>query len=299
MEDERMGQRARCAGAAASYVEAHLEERLDLEAVAAAAAYSKYHLHRLFTDAAGIPLHAYIRRRRLTEAARLLVFSERPIIEVALLCGYESQRAFASAFKAMYKRTPLEFRRRRSFYPLQPVFRPEEAAPWDRAGLPWEITRAGEGDLPAWMDFSARVADGFPCLEEAGHRERSRQILRRRQALFLRQGGRILGAAAFSPQSGSVDFLASRPPCRGQGVEGALLEHLRSRILPGRALSITTFRAGDRADTGQRRTYLDLGFREAELLTEFGYPVQRLILPPDQPGWPDRSDRTGEGGRHD
>ena len=32
-----------------SHIEAHLNERLDLDAVANAAGYSKYHLHRLFT----------------------------------------------------------------------------------------------------------------------------------------------------------------------------------------------------------------------------------------------------------
>lgn len=50
----------------------------------------------------------------------------------------------------------------------------------------------------------------------------------------------------------------------------------------GRELSITTFRQGDKADTGQRAEYKRLGFAEAELLIEFGYPTQRLILPAKQ-----------------
>lgn len=84
--------------AAISYVEAHLNEKLDLDAVASAVRYSKYHLHRMFTDTVGITLHDYIQRRQLTEAAKLLVFSEKPIIEIALIAGYESQQAFSSIF---------------------------------------------------------------------------------------------------------------------------------------------------------------------------------------------------------
>lgn len=64
-----------------SYIEAHLNEKLDLDTVASAVCYSKYHLHRMFTDTVGITLHDYIQRRQLTEAAKLLVFSEKPIIE--------------------------------------------------------------------------------------------------------------------------------------------------------------------------------------------------------------------------
>ena len=53
-------------------------------------------------------------------------------------------------------------------------------------------------------------------------------------------------------------------------------------LFVGREISITTFREGDKADTGQREEYKRLGFAESELLTEFGYPTQRLILPPKQ-----------------
>ena len=46
-------------------------------------------------------MHDYVKRRQLTEAAKLLVFSEKPIVEIAFLAGYESQQAFADSFKAM------------------------------------------------------------------------------------------------------------------------------------------------------------------------------------------------------
>ena len=40
--------------AAIEYIEGHLTEKIDLEAVAQAAHYSKYHLHRIFTATCGI-----------------------------------------------------------------------------------------------------------------------------------------------------------------------------------------------------------------------------------------------------
>lgn len=63
--------------------------------------YSKYYLHRIFTKTTGVTIHAYLQRRRLTEAAKLLVFSNTSILEIALISGYESQQAFTERFKAM------------------------------------------------------------------------------------------------------------------------------------------------------------------------------------------------------
>ena len=86
-----------------------------MKTVAEAIHYSKYHLHRLFTDTVGMTIHDYVQRRQLTEAAKLLVFSDQPIIEIALICGYESQQSFSLAFKAMYKSPPAEYAKSGAF----------------------------------------------------------------------------------------------------------------------------------------------------------------------------------------
>ena len=52
------------------YIEAHLTEKLDLNRMADAVHYSKYHLHRMFTGAVGLTPHEYLQRRQLTEAAK-------------------------------------------------------------------------------------------------------------------------------------------------------------------------------------------------------------------------------------
>lgn len=275
------GHRTAKTAEAISYIEAHLQEKLDLDAVAGAVSYSKYHLHRMFTATAGITPHGYIQRRQLTEAARLLVFSQKPILEIALIAGYESQQAFTSIFKSMYKQTPLAYRQNGVFYPLQlELFLGQSpSAPHQ---LTWEISRAAPEDLPDWMRFVRLVIGGFPCLDEASHLEQVRRHIRLRQALVVRDGAAIIGAAAFSDLTGRIDFLAVHPQYRRYGVARALLDFMAGSLPPGREISITTFRQGDRADPGQRAAYMGLGFAQAELLTEFGYPTQRLILPPSQ-----------------
>lgn len=276
MDRDRIGN----ISAAVSYVEAHLPERLDLDAVARAAGYSKYHLHRMFAGTAGLTLHDYIRRRRLTEAARRLTHSERPVIEIALAAGYESQQAFAAAFKAMYKRTPGEYRRRGAFYPLQ-LELSLHMDPFPPGSAGQRVSYAAPEDLPDWMRFLAFVAGDFPCLEEGPHRKQARRFIERGQALVVRDGPAIIGAAAFSGETGRIGFLAAHPQYRRRGVTEALLRAMLRGPLAGREVSITTFRQGDKADTGQRGEYKRLGFAESELLTEFGYPVQRLVLPPE------------------
>ena len=52
--------------------------------------------------------------------------------------------------------------------------------------------------------------------------------------------------------------------------------------MKGKEISLTTYREGDRADTGQRKQIQGLGFAEAELLVEYGYPTQRFILPQEE-----------------
>lgn len=269
--------------AAIAYIEAHLGETLDLDTVAGAVCYSKYHLHRMFTETVGMTPHSYIRRRRLTEAARQLVFSRRPALEIALDAGYESHQGFAAVFKAMYKQTPVEYRQSGAFYPLQLAL-PLDRAPAVSGSAHWEISYAAQDDLPGWMDFVSLVVDGLPRLDETQHRARVEGYIRRQRALIVRDGAAVIGAAAFSLRRGSIDFLEVHPQYRRYGVERALLEFMVCGQLGGREISITTFRPGDRADTGQRAAYRRLGFVESELLTEFGYPTQRLVLPPGKGG---------------
>lgn len=104
------------------YIDQHLEETLSLDSISKEVNYSKYHLSRIFVNVIGFTVHHYIQRRRLTEAARLLIFSDKPIMEIALFAGYETQQSFTMGFKALFKCSPQAFRKKRDFYPIQLKF---------------------------------------------------------------------------------------------------------------------------------------------------------------------------------
>lgn len=261
------------------YIEANLDSKLDLEMIAEAVHYSKYHLHRLFTSTVGMTIHDYVQRRQLTEAAKLLVFSDRPIIEVAFICGYESQQAFSSAFKSMYKRSPAKFRENQEFYPLQLRFTLHRNMT-NKVFTKDDICLAKKADVPAWIDLMRLVIDGYPVMNEADYINAITKSIDEKRALVLKDGRILVGAMAFSWQYGCIDFLGINPQYSRQGIQKLFLDALMEIYLPGQEISMTTYREGDKADTGHRDLLKQLGFAERELLIEFGYPTQRFVLPP-------------------
>lgn len=268
--------------AAIQYIETNLtSKKIDLDTVASAVHYSKYHLHRIFTGTVGLTIHDYAHRRQLTEAAKLLAFSDKPILEIAILAGYESQQAFSKVFKAMYKQSPLQFRKNEVFYPLQLKYNFEdqrESLATVQKNSEREIRYAKEADIPSWMDLVRLAIDGFPCLDEEEHRTVLKRYIENRGALLMTDGGVFVGGMMISNETGSIDFLAVHPVYRKQGVSRDLLNAALTELLKNKEISITTYREGDRADTGYRKALKELGFAEAELLTEFGYPTQRMVL---------------------
>lgn len=91
---------------AIDYIEENLEGDIDQEKIAAGFGYSLYHVQRLFTMVAGIPLSEYIRNRRLSKAAAQLQGGEDKVVDVALQYGYTSPNSFNRAFKALHGVSP-------------------------------------------------------------------------------------------------------------------------------------------------------------------------------------------------
>lgn len=274
------GNRIEKVSTAIAYIETHLTEKLDLETVAEAVYYSKYHLHRVFTDTVGLTIHDYVQRRRLTEAAKLLVFSEKPILEIAAVAGYETQQAFTNIFTAMYKQSPSQYRNREEFYPLQLKFqwKGDYRMLHGNETAQWNITFAAKEDIPAWMELVRLVIDGFPHLQEDVYMRELKRHIKCGQALIAKDGSAAVGILLFSYQSGTIHFMGTHPLYRKKGIPKAFLDKVAGELIKEKDISITTFRKGDKADTGHRRLVQELGFAEAELLTEFGYPTQRFIL---------------------
>lgn len=259
-----------------SYIENNLDGKVELDTVARYVHYSKYYIHRMFTKTVGMTIHDYVVRRQLTEAAKLLVFSTKPIIEIAFICGYESQPAFTVAFKAMYKITPAEYRERQEFYPLQlrvTLHSKNVKINFSKS----DIRLAKMEDISAWMELVRLVIDGYPNLNELEYIEKLKVCIEQRNALILEKQNTVVGVMAFSYDAGSIEFMGIHPQYRNKGIQKLFLDKLIEEYIPDREISTTTYRKHDRADTGYRNELMQLGFAERELLIEFGYPTQRFV----------------------
>lgn len=95
------------------YIEAHLGDDIKVETVAKAAGYSYYHLTRQFVAVLGESMGSYIKKRRLADAAKKLIYTDDKIIDIAVENGFESSEAFSRAFKTVYKASPQNYRNNR------------------------------------------------------------------------------------------------------------------------------------------------------------------------------------------
>lgn len=80
-----------------NWIERNLKANPGCREVAGRAGYSLRHLQRKFAQGTGVPLVAYIRARRLTQAAVLLRLSYRPVGGIASEWGYSSHHTFTRA----------------------------------------------------------------------------------------------------------------------------------------------------------------------------------------------------------
>lgn len=102
-----------------AYIEENLQYELNLDQIAQAMHYSKFHLNRLFAETVGCTIYKYIQMRRLTLAAKKLVETNLPIVDIAYEANYCSQQAFMHAFKQLYDHTPKAYRTLGIFHPKQ------------------------------------------------------------------------------------------------------------------------------------------------------------------------------------
>lgn len=93
-------------------IAAGLDEALDLEALARAAALSPLHFHHVFRGMVGeTPLELH-RRLRLERAAAQLTSTDAAVSTVAFDAGYETHESFTRAFRRAYAMAPSELRTR-------------------------------------------------------------------------------------------------------------------------------------------------------------------------------------------
>lgn len=144
-------------------------------------------------------------------------------------------------------------------------------------GYDWRVTHAGIDDIPSWLELVERVADNFPGLVMSEYTDVLRRNIERGTALCVKDKAYIAGALLYSPRQSCLSWLAVAPEYRRQGVAAALIYEML-RCIPAGDIHVTTFREGDDKAIAPRALYRRFGFELDELLVEFGYPVQRMVL---------------------
>jgi AraC family transcriptional regulator len=97
-------------GRALDYIHDNASSAVDLADIAAAAALSPYHFHRLFKLALNRTPHRYVSELRLQRATRLLARTDLPVTEVCLMVGFSSLGSFSTLFTRTYGLAPSAWR---------------------------------------------------------------------------------------------------------------------------------------------------------------------------------------------
>jgi AraC family transcriptional regulator len=103
-------------------IESQLDDDIEMAGLAREVGTTEYHLRRMFSSLAGMPLSDYIRRRRMTLAAADVVAGD-ALLDVAVRYGYGSTEAFGRAFHAVHGVRPADVRRHGGPLRTQPQLR--------------------------------------------------------------------------------------------------------------------------------------------------------------------------------
>lgn len=93
------------------YIGQHYQESLQLSDVAAYFHYTTNHVSFMFKKNLNTTFLSYLTRLRLDKANLLLKTTNKTMIEIALECGFSSERSFIMQFKKEYGITPAKYRK--------------------------------------------------------------------------------------------------------------------------------------------------------------------------------------------
>lgn len=92
------------------FVQARFDQEITIEDMAREAGMSTAHFSRMFKQVLGDSPYQFVMDYRVEQAKKMLADRERPLIEIALACGFADQPHFNRVFKRLTGQTPREFR---------------------------------------------------------------------------------------------------------------------------------------------------------------------------------------------
>ncbi|MBR7888128.1 AraC family transcriptional regulator [Marinomonas sp. A79] len=123
------------------YLHEHLDETINVADLAEKSCWSRWQFQRVFGQATGITVAQYIRELRLSKAAELLLSSKTKHLDIAILCGFDSEISFSRAFKQFFHCTPREYRLRGKRQGLRTPLCPRENKHQDDEKSPLSFTQ--------------------------------------------------------------------------------------------------------------------------------------------------------------
>ena len=89
-----------------NYIINHVYEKLSVSEIAANFSLTPEYLSEQFKKETGVRLIDFIQKTRAQEAKKLLLCTEKPILEIASMLNYHDQSHFTKSFKSVYGVTP-------------------------------------------------------------------------------------------------------------------------------------------------------------------------------------------------
>lgn len=96
---------------ALDFIEDHLREPVGVADMATAVSYSLYHFCRTFKTATHFTPYDYLMRRRIAEAAREVLATERKLVDIAFDYQFNNPETFSRAFKRVLGVQPTQWRK--------------------------------------------------------------------------------------------------------------------------------------------------------------------------------------------
>ncbi|MDD6037740.1 MAG: AraC family transcriptional regulator [bacterium] len=125
---------------AINYIIDHMGEEICVEDVADHCHFSKFYFNRMFKEATGESVYAFIKRAKMEQSAfRLKVERQKSVTDISGDYGYSSSN-FSSAFRQQYHMSPADFRK--------------------------SILEHALSANPNWEEYSDRVPEYMPSFEE-------------------------------------------------------------------------------------------------------------------------------------
>ena len=93
------------------FIETHLETNITIAELAELVHISSFHFSRKFSHGFGCPPHAYVMKKRVERALKLLSKTTLPIKQISCQCGFSDQSHLTRVIRRVTGKTPATFRR--------------------------------------------------------------------------------------------------------------------------------------------------------------------------------------------